>query len=189
MAVGQVALRLGRAAPPSGWIGRISARTASCARQSLGRGAGRWPPRRSRAPRESWRALSATWFRPERPMRWKQLVEGRAVRSNGRVDGAKLPAGAIAPPMWGTAAIEEYRHFARDPADRHQPARRGAGAERPYPQGVAGRCHRGAHRRGGGSDLRLRAYRHRPCGARTGDGARRRPVGCRNRSSSSARAH
>ena len=69
----------------------------------------------------------------------KQLIEGQGGTVECRTDGAKLPAGNRSAYV-GTARIEDIDTREVHHADRHQPARRGAGAERAHPQGVAGRA-------------------------------------------------
>ena len=73
----------------------------------------------------------------------KTLVEGLGGTVECRTDGARLPAGNRSAYV-GTARDRGYRQRQGDPADRHQPARRGAGAERAHPQGLDARARRSA---------------------------------------------
>ena len=95
----------------------------------------------------------------------KALVEGLGGSVECRTDGAALPAGnrgAYA----GTAAIEDIDRAERILLDRHQPAGRGAGAERAHPQGLAARRRGGADRARRGPDLRPPPSRQRGRGGR-----------------------
>jgi NADH-quinone oxidoreductase subunit G len=82
----------------------------------------------------------------------KQLVEGQGGSVECRTDGAKLPAGNRSAYV-GTASIEDIDDAKYDHADRHQPPRRGAGAECAHPQGVDSRCECWPDRRRRRSDL------------------------------------
>ncbi len=97
----------------------------------------------------------------------RQLIEGQGGSVECRTDGAKLPAGNRSA-YAGTARSRGYRQREGDHADRHQPAHRGARAERPHPQGLEPWRKDRRGRTGCRSDIRLFSYR---CGSRGTGGA------------------